>query len=367
MRTVIALLLVLTVLCAASVADADKRKDSIPAVPTGESLDRALDCSGAISISCNDEVQGTNVGAPNNVTYYCDGASWTESGGEAVFELDLPGPGNTTVVATISDNACDLDLYILGSCDEDDCLGWQDVTAAAHNLPPGAYYIVVDGYNSAECPFTLTVECDAVTDACCPCPSYCDTFDFNVSDNGFWTVDCGGAPTWEWVEVPPGGVTCDDTPATHMLATSFGTDYPIDAGEAAVIGPVEMTSECTCMEICHAYRMEEEYDGGNVQVSTDGGSSWDLVLPARTYPNVTYGLTYCVPYQRAFASNLGSVWLIDCFDLSAYVGESILVGFFFGSDYSTQYEGWYIQWVKFGKDLTPVQPSSWGAIKALYR
>ena len=43
-------------------------------------------------------------------------------------------------------------------------------------------------------------------------------------------------------------------------------------------------------------------------------------------------------------------------------------GFFFGSDGSIVYPGWYVKWIKTGGGhTTPVEDSSWGAIKAMYR
>jgi hypothetical protein len=49
-------------------------------------------------------------------------------------------------------------------------------------------------------------------------------------------------------------------------------------------------------------------------------------------------------------------------------GQNILVGFFFGADSSISYRGWAIKWLRIGgTDISPVENSSWGSIKALYR
>jgi hypothetical protein len=63
-----------------------------------------------------------------------------------------------------------------------------------------------------------------------------------------------------------------------------------------------------------------------------------------------------------------TAFMLDCFDLRQYVGQPIWIGFFYGSDSSVQYPGWYIKWVKFGSDLpSSTEDRSWGSIKALYR
>ena len=80
-----------------------------------------LDCANAIPIACGEQVSGDNTGMPNNVdTYSCVG--WEESGGEVVYELVLDPPNRHIIEADISPEGCDLDVFILASCDESDCI-----------------------------------------------------------------------------------------------------------------------------------------------------------------------------------------------------------------------------------------------------
>jgi hypothetical protein len=310
---------------------------------------------------------GSNVGAPTNVELYsCSG--WSETGGEVVYELVLPGPTDYIIHATVDPGGCDLDIFLLASCDEGDCLDYGDTSLTFGPVPPGTYYIVVDGYDGAECPFTLTVACDEYVDPCCPLLDTCVSFDFNDSDHGFWTLPCGGAPVWDWVSVPTGSrQTCDGQSAVNLLGTGpLDEDYPPESGEIAVLGPVQITEDCWCMELCHIYFIEIEWDGGNVKVSDDQGASWDLVRPARGYDNTAGPYAMCVAEEPTFAAE-PSPWVIDCFDLTGYTGSEILIGFFFGSDDTVQGPGWFIRWVKIGTGETAVESTSWGVIKALYR
>jgi hypothetical protein len=316
---------------------------------------------------CNDLVVGSNVGEPSNVSYYsCVG--WLESGGEVVYELVLPGPGEKILFVSLDTQGCDLDLFLLGSCDENDCITHGDVGLVAAPLSAGTYYLVVDGYEGDACPFTLTVTCGDLDEPCCPLLDDCVFYDFNDSDHGFWTVPCGGEPVWDWLPVPQGGrQTCDALSAQNLLGTgSLIDDYPNNAGEMAVIGPVMITEDCWCMEICHITYIEFEWDGGNVKVSDDQGATWDLVHPTRGYDWVATPWTTCVTGEPVFCEE-ASPWLLDCFNLSAYVGSEILIGFFFGSDESYTYPGWFIRWVKIGSGENPVEATSWGMIKMLYR
>ncbi|MCK4548224.1 MAG: hypothetical protein KAW17_12385 [Candidatus Eisenbacteria sp.] len=329
-----------------------------------------LDCTNAIPIFCGDVVTGDNTGMPNNVeAYSCVG--WTESGGEVVYELDLSGTECWIVTVDIDPDGCDLDVFFLGSCDEADCIDYGDYGFVTECLLPGMYYLVVDGYSGAECPYTLSVTCepcDCPVPPCCPFPYTCLTFDFNESPNNFFVMDCGGEPVWEWgtaVDIPD--VACDDVPVTAVLGTVLGGEYHASSGEIAVIGPFVLDYCCWCMELCHFFDIETRFDGGNVKISVDGGVTWELITPAAGYPDDLYGSCACIPNEWAFTGHM-SAFQRNCFDVSQYTGMEILVGFFFGSDSSVQYPGWYIKWVKFGGyEPSATEDSSWGGIKAMYR
>jgi hypothetical protein len=358
--------LLLVSLAATDVA-ADKDKEWIPPVPGGS---RALDCTGAIPINCGDIVAGDNTGAANTADFYsCVG--WDETGGEIVYEMVIAEGACQMVTGTISGMVADLDIFLLSACDENACIEYGNDTFTSDCLEPGTYYIVVDGYFGAQSPFTLAVDCvpcDCPVPPCCPSTFHTDIFDFNESDHGFQTMACGGASVWQW-GVPVGipGVACDGAVVTNVLGTVLAGPYPNLAGEIAAIGPVMIEPNGACMELCHFYDIENNYDGGNVKVSTDGGATWTLVTPAELYDATLYTYAPCVPGEVGFTGHM-SGFIRDCFDLSDYIGQEVMIGFFFGSDGSVTYPGWYIKWVKLGgEEGVPVEETSWGAIKSQYR
>jgi hypothetical protein len=364
-----ALSIVLAILLVASVAVAEK-KAYIDPVPGGM---RALDCTNAIPINCGDVVAGDNTGAPNNVTAYsCVG--WSEGGGEVVYELVIPAGYCFEVTAALTNMAADLDIFFLGSCDETDCLSYGDSGFTTNCLEPGTYYIVVDGYGTAASAFTLTVdcsECDCPVPACCPFENTVYMVDFNIDGSSHWLMPCGGAPTWEWgpltnASVPD--VACDDVPVTNILGTTIAANYPVSAGEIAAVGPFFIDQYSTCLELCHFYDTETGWDGANIKISTDGGATWTIIAPSQGYPGATNTAPFCIPGESAYTGHPTFAFMRDCFSLSPFIGQEIIVGFFFGSDSSVTYPGWYIKWLKIGSsDSSPVEDSSWGNIKAMYR
>jgi hypothetical protein len=366
MRT---LAIVLAVLMIASIAMAEKKPEVMP-VPSGL---RALDCTNAIPINCGDVVNGDNTGMPNNVSAYsCTG--WSETGGEVVYQLVIPAGVCYEVTGALSGMTGDLDVWFLGSCDENDCLTYGDTGFTTGCLEPGTYYIVVDGYYGAASPFTLTltcVECACPVPACCPFENTVYLVDFNESDGGFMPMACSGASTWEWGPLANSGVpaiACDDVPVTNILGTTIADNYPVNAGEIAAVGPFHISQYTTCLELCHFVNTEASYDGCNVKISTDGGATWTLITPSDGYPGSTNTSPFCIPSQGAFTGHIMTAFERDCFDISDFVGTDILVGFFFGSDSSVTYPGWYIKWLKIGSNnSSPVEEGSWGSLKAMYR
>jgi len=290
--------------------------------------------------------------------------------------LVLDPPNTYDVTASLSDMSCDLDVFILGSCDEDDCIAYGNTSATAEDLAAGTYYIVVDGYNGAECGYTLAVECTELTPPCCPSPYHCHVLDFNLSACGLVTEPCGnGVPAWEW-GVPVGipDVACDGVTVTNVVGTTLTGPYPVSMGDILVLGPFYVGPACWCLEVCHYYDFESDYgvwDGGNVKISHDG-TTWTLVTPSDGYDGVapdesSYYHPECVAGEPVFAHSSGG-FVRDCFDLSEYMCESYYIGFFVGSDtWSTDDLGWYIKWVKLGGQVTATERTTWGAIKAFYR
>jgi hypothetical protein len=375
MRTVTILLVALVVLATVAVAVADE-KDK-PEGIAGEFTRGLLNCDNAIPVQCGSVVQGTNAGITSLVLNYY-GCAWNEGGGEVVYTLTVPGPNVWTITATLSSYTQDPDVFILSACDEATnmtaCTG--NVTATVNAQPAGTYYIVVDQYGTAPTTpstWTITITCSEMLPPCCPFPLVCNFIDFNLNDGGYTTILCGGGvTTWQW-GVPTGtGIpmtACDNVPVTNVLATNLAGNYPVNAGEIAMVGPFTVTDECYCLELCHHFDSEASFDGGNVQVSLDGGATWTRIVPAAGYWGTANTSPMCIPSQPVFTGHTYStVWRRECFDVRSYIGHQIWVGFHFGSDSSVVYRGWAIKWLKLGGyPISPVEEKSWGSIKSLYR
>ena len=75
------------------------------------------------------------------------------------------------------------------------------------------------------------------------------------------------------------------------------------------------------------YEIEEDWDYGYVQVSTDGGSTWDILPGALSTPSNPVGNSFGPGYSGA-----SDGWVEDQVDLTPYAGEEILVRFHYVTD-----------------------------------
>jgi len=118
-----------------------------------------LTCDDVLPISCGDSIaSGPPALRPAiNGLKYCNADGYTAA--ERVFALDLDRP--LDLEASISGfGARQLDLFLLGSCNQDDCLAGGADTLNFAAIHAGTYYLVVDGLDPAdEGPFNISVTC----------------------------------------------------------------------------------------------------------------------------------------------------------------------------------------------------------------
>ena len=109
------------------------------------------------------------------------------------------------------------------------------------------------------------------------------------------------------------------------------------------------------------YDANEAWDGGIVEISTDG-DNWSPLTPVGGYPYTIYeNPDSPFPAGTPCYAGVDAGWSQAVFDLSAYAEQNAQVRFRFGSDGYTVEEGWYIDDVAIAGqviDWLEVQPAS---------
>ena len=130
----------------------------------------------------------------------------------------------------------------------------------------------------------------------------------------------------------------------------FATDSPEESNFSlqntnAVYIP--NNSDNPVLRFYHWYDTEWGFDGGIVEVSTNGGATWDLVgdkMFRNGYETVLSFFAFNVVKMPAFAGD-GDSFRATYVDMSAYKGQSVLVRFRFASDEENSVEnniGWFV-------------------------
>lgn len=162
-------------------------------------------------------------------------------------------------------------------------------------------------------------------------------WDFET-DNGNY-IPAGNV--WEW-GVPASGPGAAHS-GTKLWATILGGNYPNSANATLDLPPITIAADrpYTSFSFWHWYNMENEYDGGNVKISTDGGATFQIITPARGYDATSRSTNAGIPSQPCF-TNVHELWQNDVFDLSSFAGQEVILRFHFGSDGSVNRSGWYL-------------------------
>jgi hypothetical protein len=193
------------------------------------------------------------------------------------------------------------------------------------------------------------------------------SWQFWEGPHGFTTAPCdpaGGNPVWQYgletsiPYVPPGG--------SNLWGTVLNGSYPNESGEALVSPPFVIDPDSWLAKILHWFGIETNYDGCNISVNGQ------VVEPFEGYPAIistsTSFYAYCVDLEPGWTGHDATEWMVHCFDLSPFMGQTVQMELNFGSDSSVTYDGWYVAGVWIGREeVTPVEGSTWGEIKNLYR
>jgi hypothetical protein len=126
----------------------------------------------------------------------------------------------------------------------------------------------------------------------------------------------------------------------------FGSDVAEITDKSLVTSAVSITGSAF-FSFWHTYNFEGNWDGGVLELSTDGGSSWAdigaLITSGNGY-NATLGTGYDNPLEGRNAWSGGTVGTMEevVVDLTSYLGATAHIRFRIGCDNIIGDVGWYI-------------------------
>jgi len=168
------------------------------------------------------------------------------------------------------------------------------------------------------------------------------SWDFE-NNNGDFTVVNSVTPGWEWGTSSYAGASS----GTKVWGTVLNGYHASNAVYQLISPPINLGSN-TQLTFKHRYHAERTnnstyWDGGQVQISVNNGATWNMITPVGGYP---VSAVAALNYQPGYSGEV-ITWQTATFSLSAYSGQSAKIRWYYASDTSVNFEGWFVDDVSF--------------------
>jgi hypothetical protein len=211
-------------------------------------------------------------------------------------------------------------------------------------------YTVSDGSQTATALVTVTI-----APLCPPTPTGNFLATFEAGNDGFTVSTPANAPASQpWSRVPD--------PSAHSASNSFFTDNAAVAGAQKadrLISPPQLLSSTSRLTFWHRHSLEPDYDGGVLEVSTNGGVSYsDVTAVGGTFVSGGYNhLMGNGPFSGRMAWNGRSTGFVNPnsamqkveVNLGALAGQTAIFRWYFRADDLNADEavGWWVDDIQF--------------------
>ena len=211
-------------------------------------------------------------------------------------------------------------------------------SVGAHNLCRDKEVLLTKSYSYRLSAVDTEHNESPLTEAQCVVPGYLYYSSDFEDDNGGWFP--AEDSTWEWGEprsVGPNRAYSGEKCSATNLEGYYGKNIRWQLTSPPIsIENLALTRVVFC--VYHWYEAEPLFDGGNVRISTDGGTSWNLVEPEDEYPIESIS---GLDGEPGFGGHSGR-WVHSIFEISENIGNIVEMRLDFGSDASTEFSGWYV-------------------------
>ncbi len=189
------------------------------------------------------------------------------------------------------------------------------------------------------------------------------TIDFSDFESG-WNGWASGGVQNEWELGNPTDMGITPYSGSSCVELDLSADYNNNANNY-LYKAIDLTGAANAqMTFWHYLEFENNYDGGCVMVSNNGGTSWNLAPPNLPSSGWDTNIDGNTDYFNKLAHLNGwtgdgpmglNTWEQVTVDLSAYDGQSIIIRFWMTSDFSTLDDGWAIDDIR----ITKAVPNPW--------
>ena len=112
------------------------------------------------------------------------------------------------------------------------------------------------------------------------------------------------------------------------------------------------------LEFDTQWSIETDWDYGQIQISTNNGSTWTALQGLYTNP----GVGSFQPNGEPLYDGSQLSWVHETIDISNYVNQNITIRFYFRTDGSQTFDGWYVDNIK----ITTYEATSHFSVHSTY-
>lgn len=215
-------------------------------------------------------------------------------------------------------------------------------------LPANVTYVSGGNYNTANrvVSFPVTLAAGGSQDY---------SFTVSVNTGSYYDASDLMNEPFSGSALPASLTATSTTPANWNISNGQSTSAPNAAFTAdtsvvsiqtlATTNAITLPANQSALSFMHWYNTESGYDGGVVEISTNGGTTWQdlknkmILNPYSLSIDAASGTT--IAGRSAFTGNSGG-FLNTIINLASYAGQNIKLRWLFSSDMGTGGTGWYV-------------------------
>ncbi len=139
------------------------------------------------------------------------------------------------------------------------------------------------------------------------------------------------------------------TTAKYVSPPSSFTDSPGGSYANNVTSSLKYNGQISLTDVLGAtlefdtqWSIETDWDYGQIQISTNNGSTWTALQALYTNP----GVGSFQPNGQPLYDGSQLSWVHETIDISNYINQNITIRFYFRTDGSQTFDGWYVDNIK---------------------